>query len=239
MIQNVSPDLLPALSILTDQISLFPSDFGSGFDCFFLSNVSDPLSKFKYLLLINAIIPWGFLIGLVLMILLMDKVKATLKYETIPKFVTLSDVVLVTLVANLYNFYFYLAQICLNIVSCVSINDQDLGEVQVLSLMTDVRCWERDHLLMVLYFGFPLLFIYVIGIPCMFAYFISKRYVPDEMRILDDERPGVLQLKSVSEHDSFIKGRSNDREKGDYVIIDKNEHKFIKSSIIESPKNEK
>ena len=83
MIQNVSPNLLPVFSILTSQVSLFPTDFGSGFDCFFLANIQDPMDRFRYSLLIDSLIPWGFLVLLIMMILAVDKIKGALKYDTI------------------------------------------------------------------------------------------------------------------------------------------------------------
>lgn len=109
MISNVSPDILPTLSILADKVSLFPTDFASGFDCLFLSDVTDHYQKFKYLLMINSLIPWGFIVLLVVMIIIIDKVKKYLKYDSIPNHVRFVDILVVVLVANLYNFYFYVA----------------------------------------------------------------------------------------------------------------------------------
>jgi hypothetical protein len=109
MIQNVSSDILPTLSILTDQISLFPSDFDSGFDCFLLSNVDDVFQRFKYRLLIGSLIPWAYMIAMVLTILLVDKIKNILKRSGIPRYVTIMDIITVTFVATFYNFYFYVS----------------------------------------------------------------------------------------------------------------------------------
>jgi len=46
---------------------------------------------------------------MILVILLVDKIKKLLKRRGIPNYVTLIDIITVTLVATFYNFYFYLS----------------------------------------------------------------------------------------------------------------------------------
>lgn len=125
MSTNVSPDILPVFGILADQISIFPSDFDSGLACLFLTGVEDSVTRYKYRLLIGAIIPWLYLIIMIGLILLIDKIKQWLKEDGIPSKVSLLDIIIVCLVASFYNFYMYLTDNALSIFSCLTINDYE------------------------------------------------------------------------------------------------------------------
>lgn len=138
MATSVDSDVLPVFSIFADQISIFPSDFDSGFACIFLTGIEDQIVRFKYKLLIGVLIPWVYTLLMIGIILLVDKLKLYLKEEGIPSKVTLLNIVLVCLVASLYNFYMYLTENALSIFSCLTINDATLGTKVVLSQMTDI-----------------------------------------------------------------------------------------------------
>ena len=63
MISNVLSNLLPTLSILTDH------------DFFFLSSETDTFLRFKYSLLIGSLIPWAYMLLMISVIVLVDKIK--------------------------------------------------------------------------------------------------------------------------------------------------------------------
>jgi len=42
--------------------------------------------------------------------------------------------------------------------------------------MTDVQCWEKDHLQLIFIFGLPTIIGYVIGIPLLFIFFVQKYF---------------------------------------------------------------
>ena len=114
---------MPTLSIFTTLISIFPTDFNSGFSCILLNNIVDPKLKYEYELLIGALIPWIYLILMILLIIFIDKIKKSIKKEALTDKVKWSRVIIVCMVASFYNFYMYLSQSSLSIFSCITIND--------------------------------------------------------------------------------------------------------------------
>ena len=66
----------------------------------------------------------------------------------------------------------YLSQSSLSIFSCITINDYKMGTKTLLSTITDIECWEKDHLQLIFMYGLPTLIMYVIGIPITFIFFI-------------------------------------------------------------------
>ena len=163
---------MPTLSIFTTLISIFPTDFNSGFSCILLNNIVDPKLKYEYELLIGALIPWIYLILMILLIIFIDKIKKSIKKEALTDKVKWSRVIIVCMVASFYNFYMYLSQSSLSIFSCITINDYQMGTKTLLSTMTDIECWEKDHLQLIFIYGLPTLIMYVIGIPITFIFFI-------------------------------------------------------------------
>ncbi|KAM3145706.1 hypothetical protein pb186bvf_002252 [Paramecium bursaria] len=180
MAQNTNQSVLPTLSIFTTLISIFPTDFNSGFSCILLNNIVDPKLKYEYELLIGALIPWIYLILMILLIIFVDKIKKSIKKEALTDKVKWSRVIIVCMVASFYNFYMYLSQSSLSIFSCITINDYKMGTKTLLSTITDIECWEKDHLQLIFMYGLPTLIMYVIGIPITFIFFIQKFHKTQE-----------------------------------------------------------
>ena len=62
--------------------------------------------------------------------------------------------------------------------SCMKVNDptSSTGYKNVMTTMSEIECWEKEHLFLIFSYALPTLFCYVLGIPVLFIFFIAKYY---------------------------------------------------------------